>query len=107
MGTSPLLDAVLRMDVTLPVGLSGPAWPLSRRVVVVGVTCVGDVSTGSLRFLGVVVVVVGLRGLRGRGWDGPAESFIERVGRESAGVLFVGFVVRGAIFWRGEGIGRA
>jgi hypothetical protein len=59
MGTSPLLDAVLRMDVTLPVGLwSAPAWPLSRRAVVVGVTCVGDVSTGSFRFLGVVVDVV-------------------------------------------------
>lgn len=57
MGTSPLLDAVLRTEeATLPVGLYPcELWPLSLRAVVVGVVCVGDVS-GSLRFLGVVVV---------------------------------------------------
>ena len=63
-------------------------------MVVMGVVCVGDVS-GSLRFLGVVADDV--RDLRGRGWDSPAESFIERLGTESAGECFVGFVVRGAI----------
>ena len=58
MGTSPLLEAVLRIDATLPVGLcSCELSPLSRRNVVVGVVCVGDVS-GSLRFLGVVVVML-------------------------------------------------